>query len=708
MSAAAKGWTVMGRPMRAIVFGLLAFASAAPAPTEKAPSLPKKYDAWLREEVVYIISSVEREVFLKLESDRDRDLFIEEFWKQRDPTPGTPRNEYRDEHYRRIDFADKTFARGEGGKGWRTDRGRFYIMLGPPADVEPFTSAVTYPAELWYYQGNPAFGQPAVFRLLFYQKNGGGPMVLFEPGVDRPKDLVPNTEQDSPGMGARPPVKMEFPSSWDDSDRRGYWLVREVLSPDLAASMSSIIPGQAMTPYVLAAINQVAQIEASPQKRIQPEYARDFLEHRASVEVSYSVHAIDSRARVLVLRDPGGPFFVHYALIPEKLTLDTFDEKYFTDLRTTVRVSDIFGKTVFQDERSLPLELRKEELAMVKDSPFQFSDAFPLVPGRWSLSVLWENAVSKEFATFEAELSIPEPDRVSMSSMVLSRSALVTPAVAGRRAFQVGRVQLSPAVRNAFGPGDPMVLFAQLTGLDDELRRTGVIAFTLTRGTEVLAVIRKSLADVDRNGDLLESFDISKLPPGEYAVTSAIFVGTGELTSEQRERFTIQATPVQDPWSVSPVNPGPGDAANDYLLATQLLNLGRTEQAREAMKTAYDKAPGVERHAVGYARSLLASGDPGRALQILQPFAAGEKGGFDLYAALGDAARASGSPGEAIPYYVKALSMKGRVVEVLNALGDCYEAAGDAALAAKAWRDSLAVNPNQDGIRKKLAEVAGR
>src|SRR5512136_1545103 len=80
--------------------------------------LPERYRKWLDEEVVYIIAPRERDVFLQLRSDRERDIFIEAFWKQRDPTPGTPRNEFKDEHYRRLDYATKFYGRGTPLPGW--------------------------------------------------------------------------------------------------------------------------------------------------------------------------------------------------------------------------------------------------------------------------------------------------------------------------------------------------------------------------------------------------------------------------------------------------------------------------------------------------------------------------------------------------------------------------------------------------------------
>jgi GWxTD domain-containing protein len=98
--------------------------------------LPERSQKWLDEEVATIITPREKDVFLKLQTDRERDAFIEAFWKQRDPTPGTPENEFRAEHLRRLAYADSIYGRGAQRRGRFTDRGRIYIILGPPRTVE--------------------------------------------------------------------------------------------------------------------------------------------------------------------------------------------------------------------------------------------------------------------------------------------------------------------------------------------------------------------------------------------------------------------------------------------------------------------------------------------------------------------------------------------------------------------------------------------
>ena len=104
--------------------------------------LGKTYKKWLNEDVSYIITDEERAAFKQLSNDEERDNFIEAFWARRDPTPDTPENEFKEEHYRRIAYANEHFAAGI--PGWKTDRGRMYVMYGPADEIESHPSGGTY------------------------------------------------------------------------------------------------------------------------------------------------------------------------------------------------------------------------------------------------------------------------------------------------------------------------------------------------------------------------------------------------------------------------------------------------------------------------------------------------------------------------------------------------------------------------------------
>src|SRR5882724_9554110 len=96
--------------------------------------LASPYKKWLNEDVAYIISDDERKLFLKLQTNEEREQYIEAFWQRRNPDQDSPENSYKEEHYRRIAYANEHFS--SGIEGWRTDRGRMYIMWGPPTSKE--------------------------------------------------------------------------------------------------------------------------------------------------------------------------------------------------------------------------------------------------------------------------------------------------------------------------------------------------------------------------------------------------------------------------------------------------------------------------------------------------------------------------------------------------------------------------------------------
>src|SRR5437016_5441000 len=140
--------------------------------------LGKTYKKWLDEDVRWIITDEERQAFKQLSNDEERDQFIEAFWARRDPTPDTPENEYKDEMYRRIAYANEHFAAGI--PGWKSDRGRMYIMYGPADEVESHPSGGTYdrpidegggttstfPFEDWRYRYLEGIGQNIIIEFV--------------------------------------------------------------------------------------------------------------------------------------------------------------------------------------------------------------------------------------------------------------------------------------------------------------------------------------------------------------------------------------------------------------------------------------------------------------------------------------------------------------------------------------------------------------
>jgi GWxTD domain-containing protein len=129
------------------------------------------YKTWLEQDVTYIISDEERKAFKNLSNDEEREAFIEQFWLRRNPSPDSPENEFREEHYRRIAYANEHFAAGK--PGWKTDRGHVYISFGKPDSIDSHPSGgsyqrpmdegggetSTFPFEVWHYRYIEGIGE---------------------------------------------------------------------------------------------------------------------------------------------------------------------------------------------------------------------------------------------------------------------------------------------------------------------------------------------------------------------------------------------------------------------------------------------------------------------------------------------------------------------------------------------------------------------
>src|SRR5579864_7727686 len=140
--------------------------------------LETPYRKWLNEDVAYIITDEERAAFKRLQTDEEREQFIEQFWLRRDPTPDTVENEFKEDHYARIAYANERFA--SGIPGWRTDRGRIYILYGKPTEIESHASGgtyerpiqegggttSTYPFEIWRYRYIEGIGNEVILEFV--------------------------------------------------------------------------------------------------------------------------------------------------------------------------------------------------------------------------------------------------------------------------------------------------------------------------------------------------------------------------------------------------------------------------------------------------------------------------------------------------------------------------------------------------------------
>jgi GWxTD domain-containing protein len=680
----------------AVLLAVLATVAAAQAKAASSPSaLPERYKKWLEEEVVYIIAKRERDVFLALQTDRERDIFIDAFWKQRDPSPGTPKNEAQEEHRRRLDHANKFYGRSVPLPGWKTDRGRIYIILGPPQNIEQYSNVNgVYPTEIWFYLGDTDLGLPTAFNVIFFRKEGVGDYILYSPTEHGPRSLIASS------MGGYRDVTRI--SSSMTNDQAAYKELQE-LEPNLARQTLSLIPGEASQPGYesMASTRLLATIATVPTKKVAVDYADAILKYKDFVEVDYTANYIASDVLVQVIRDGTGAGFIHYTIEPARISAEEIGGRYETRFQLTGRVSDSAGKTVYQFDKDVPLSLTSAELEDIKAQSLSIQDAFPLVPGSYTFDVLLKNTLSKEFAGAGATVVVPGPaGPPGLGALLLAYGVERKAADPGERVpFKVGDAQILCQTRKTFSAKDALVLFYQPVGITEGLRATGSLRTTFTRENAEFLTRTSRLADAPPTG-IIDTQSLTGFSPGYYQVVVALLDSGGKEIARAKENFEVSLAPaIPRPRVMSKVVAAAVRDDDLFTTGLQLMNQGDLGSARTRLAEAMARSPRRTDYAVAYAQVLFRLKDYARTKEVLLPWAGAEDAPAEVPALLGFACQALEEYAAAVTHYTAYLVRFGANIDILNFLGTCHLQLGSREEALKAWTKSLEIKPDQEKIK---------
>jgi GWxTD domain-containing protein len=674
----------------AFLVSLAVALSAAPADT---PKLPERYQKWLDEEVVYIVTPTERDVFLKLRTDRERDLFLEAFWKHRDPTPDSTENEFKTEHYRRISYANQYLGREAPAPGWKTDRGRMYILLGEPQDIQKFTGkSGLYDCETWFYQGKTEGGLPPGFYLLFFKDHGLGAYKLYSPLHDGPQALL---------------------SSYHD-DPRDYLKAAQALEdiePTLAPISLALIPGEDTGTVGRPSISSdilIQRIETLPSRTVQEKYARKFLEYKDLVEVEYSANYLESDSLFKVFKEPAGPYFVHCAVEPQRLSVDQYEHKFYTTLKVAGRVTTLDGRLVYQYDKTVSLDIPEAQMNELSRGPFDYHDIFPLIPGDYKVSILIKNEASKEFMSVEQAVRVPpKGPAVEMSQPVLGYKVVrLAPEERKVKAFRIGPYQVYCQPGRVFTKKDTLAVAFQVNDLPADLARNGRIRLTFLKdGRPFREIVRKTREYPDLP-NALEEIALADFPPAHYEVRISL-LNEGVEVVRAREEFDVTfAEALARPWFSSRILPAPGDPVYSQIIGAQLFNLGRPSEARGYLESAYERQPDSAEAARNLAQVYVALGDDRKAIGVLEPFLSqAQAAPYEIFVLAGEAYRKSGAFAKAVEVLDKAVSRYGLNASLLNAIGESYLGLEKLPEARAAFERSLQLLPDQPEIRKKIENI---
>jgi GWxTD domain-containing protein len=555
----------MGRGIKRFVFGILAgglayapsvFAqdstknqtdqkSAKQAAKQKAKSdkdlfkeLDSQYKKWLNEDVVYIISPEERSAFVHLTTNEEREQFIEQFWQRRNPDPDSAENTFKEEHYRRIAYTNEHYA--SGIPGWKTDRGRIYIMWGPPDEIDSHPSGgsydrpsnegggstSTYPFEDWRYRYLEGIGEDVNIEFVDPTMTGEFHLTM-DPSEKDALTYVPGaglTQMESMGLSSK---TARFNST--DGTHTAYG------------------PGGPTERQ-----NEFTRLELNANIQRPPPVKFKDLEAVVTSRVVKDQVKFDYRFDFLRITSDT-------VLVPITVQIPTrqlsFAEKDGVDSATVnlfARITTLSGRPVqtFEDtvHRDVPAALLQQSLS----TSSIYQKAVPLRPGLYRLDIVLKDVNSNNVGVVNTRLAVPrfEEDKLSASSLIIAdQIQRVSAKDIGLGQFVLGDVKVRPKMDSAFLPSETMGVFLQVYNLkvDEKTHKADVsVQFRVLKDkeTEPLKKFDLTADQIPEHGEemtLQNVVTLGSFGPGKYKLEVAVTDNLAKQTITPVSEFTVKA-----------------------------------------------------------------------------------------------------------------------------------------------------------------------
>jgi GWxTD domain-containing protein len=435
--------------------------------------LETPYRKWLNEDVAYIISDEERTAFKRLQTDEEREQFIEQFWLRRDPTPDTVENEFKEEHYRRIAYTNENFA--SGIPGWKTDRGRIYITYGPPDEKETHPSGGTYerpseegggttstfPFEQWRYRYIEGVGSDINIEFVDPTMSGEYRMTM-DPSE---KDALLYV----PGAGLTMMEQMGM-SSKDDRFNR-------------TDGTHLGVPFGAETEKM----NQFNRLEQFAKLQRPPAVKFKDLEAAVNSRISYNILPMKVRADFFPLTEASVLTFITLQFDNKDLQFHAKDGVQKAAVNIFGKVSTMTRRIVTNFEDTVEVTSPPEYLQQTAQRKSIYNKSVPLAPGTYRLNVVAKDVVGGNLNSYEVALVVPRMDgeKLTASNIVLADLIEHVPTKSiGMGQFVIGTSKVRPRVDDIFKRDEKMGIYFKIYnfGTDGENRiPEGEVSYEVTR-----------------------------------------------------------------------------------------------------------------------------------------------------------------------------------------------------------------------------------
>jgi GWxTD domain-containing protein len=503
------------------------------------------YKKWLDEDVIYIITDEEKAAFKQLSNDEERDQFIEAFWQRRDPTPDTEENEYKEEHYQRIAYANEHYAAGV--PGWKTDRGRIYIMYGKPDETDSHPSGGTYerpieegggetstfPFEDWRYRYIEGIGQEVIIEFVDDCMCGA-----YEMTMDRSKkDALLYTPNAGLTMWEQMGMSNKSARFSGGPERLG-------LGPD-----SSMLQTKEFD-----RLEQFAKLQAPPKVKFA-----DLEEEIVSSKVILNPMPFDVRSDfVKVTSDT--------VLVPVTIQMKNRDITFVNKdgvQRGTVnifgRVTTLTSKIVQTFEDTVQVDVPAELLPKTAENSSVYWKSLPLRPGRYKLDVAVKDVNGDRKGRWSKSILVPEysDDKLSNSSLIIADQMEPVPTKSiGAGSFVIGATKVRPRVAPSDGKpalfkkdkDQKLNFWMQVynLGVDEKTHKpSATIEYNITNLATNKQVIQKTestdtMGNVGDQLTLQKSVAAANLQPGTYKIEIKVNDNVSKQTVDPTATFAVE------------------------------------------------------------------------------------------------------------------------------------------------------------------------
>jgi len=505
--------------------------------------LSKTYKKWLDEDVIYIITDEERKAFKQLSNDEERDQFIEAFWQRRDPTPDTEENEFKDEHYRRIEYANEHFAAGI--PGWKSDRGRIYIMYGPADEIESHPSGgtyerpmeegggetSTYPFEDWRYRYLEGIGQEVIIEFVDTCMCGEYHMT-----IDRSeKDALLYT----PNAGLTLYEQMGMSSKADRFTGGGL----ERLG---AGPMSADLQTKEFD-----RLSQFSKLQQPPPVKFKD------LEEVVSHKISMNLMPFDVLADFVKVTSDTVLVPVTIQMKNRDITFTNKDGVQRGTVNIFGRVTTLTGRIAQTFEDTVQADIPAELLARSAENSQIYWKALPLRPGRYRFDIVVKDVNGDRTGTWSKGVVVPDfaDDKLEASSLIVAdQMEPVAAKNVGTGSFVIGAMKVRPRVPPSDGKpvsfkrGQKLNFWMQVynLGLDDKTHKpSATVEYDVVNAATNKPVIH-SVESTDQMGNIGDQVTLQKtlaaanLEPGTYRIQIKVNDNISKQTVDPTATFAVE------------------------------------------------------------------------------------------------------------------------------------------------------------------------